>query len=54
MRSACRFADAILSEDAAGAVKFSADDLEALFEPIALTTSISPAAKSRPRNRTGT
>jgi SNF2 family DNA or RNA helicase len=47
-------ADAILSEDAAGAVKFSADDLEALFEPIPLTTSISPAAKSRPRTRTGT
>ncbi|RZF23551.1 helicase [Paraburkholderia sp. UYCP14C] len=47
-------ADAILSEDAAGAVKFSADDLDALFEPIALTTSISPAAKSRPRTRTGT
>jgi len=27
-------ADAILSEDGAGAVKFSADDLQALFEPI--------------------
>jgi len=47
-------ADAILSEDAAGAVKFSADDLEALFEPIPLTPSISPAAKSRPRTRPGT
>ena len=33
-------ADAILSDDAAGAVKFSADDLEALFEPI-------PAAPAR-------
>lgn len=43
-------ADAILSEDAAGAVKFSADDLEALFEPI----PVAPAAKPRSRTRTGT
>ncbi|CAE6859526.1 hypothetical protein R75461_07908 [Paraburkholderia nemoris] len=47
-------ADAILSEDGAGAVKFSANDLQALFEPIPVTTSISPAPKSRPLTRTGT
>ncbi|WP_028215509.1 DEAD/DEAH box helicase [Paraburkholderia mimosarum] len=44
-------ADSILSEDGAGAVKFSADDLDALFEPI---PDVSPAAAARPRARTGT
>jgi SNF2 family DNA or RNA helicase len=47
-------ADAILSEDAAGAVKFSAEDLEALFEPIPAVAPASPAAKPRPGARTGT
>lgn len=47
-------ADAILSEDAAGAVKFSVDDLNALFEPIPVMTPVSPTAKLRPRTRTGT
>ncbi|RZF26051.1 helicase [Paraburkholderia sp. UYCP14C] len=47
-------ADAILSEDAAGAVKFSADDLEALFEPIPAAPAASSAATPRPRARTGT
>ncbi|MFM0515184.1 hypothetical protein P0D80_48240 [Paraburkholderia sp. RL17-373-BIF-A] len=47
-------ADAILSEDAAVAVKFSAEDLEALFEPISFTTPISPVAKLPPRAMTGT
>lgn len=47
-------ADAILSDDAAGAVKFSADDLEALLEPIPATPAASSAAKSRSRARTGT
>jgi superfamily II DNA or RNA helicase len=42
-------ADSILSEDAAGAVKFSADDLDALFEPIPVTTPVSAVAKSRSR-----
>jgi SNF2 family DNA or RNA helicase len=42
-------ADAILSEDAAGAVKFSADDLEALFEPIPATPVASSATKPRSR-----
>ncbi|WP_186126562.1 DEAD/DEAH box helicase [Burkholderia gladioli] len=39
-------ASAILSEDAAGAVKFSADDLDALFEPIPATP-----ASAAPRRR---
>ena len=47
-------ADSILSEDAAGAVKFSDDDLEALFAPIPFAKPVSPAAKPRPANRTGT
>jgi SNF2 family DNA or RNA helicase len=47
-------ADAILSEDAAGAVKFSADDLEALFEPIPAALAPPSAAKPRARTRTGT
>ncbi|CAE6868202.1 RNA polymerase-associated protein RapA [Paraburkholderia aspalathi] len=46
-------ADAILSEDAAGAVKFSAEDIEALFEPILSVTPVSPAAQPRPLARTG-
>ncbi|QIN67793.1 RNA polymerase-associated protein RapA (plasmid) [Caballeronia sp. SBC1] len=49
-----QLADSILSEDAAGAVKFSDDDLEALFAPIPFTTPVSPAAKPRPATRTGT
>jgi SNF2 family DNA or RNA helicase len=44
-------ADSILSEDAAGAVKFSVDDLDALFEPI---PDVLPAADVGPRVRTGT
>jgi hypothetical protein len=44
-------ASSILSEDAAGTVKFSADDLDALFEPI---PDVLPAATTRPRARTGT
>jgi len=44
-------ANSILSEDAAGAVKFSADDLDALFEPI---PDVLPTAAARPRARTGT
>jgi len=48
-------ANAILSEDGAGAVKFSADDIEALFEPIpAAPPVVAPAAKPRSRTRTGT
>ncbi|WP_429501185.1 SNF2-related protein (plasmid) [Robbsia andropogonis] len=47
-------ADAILSEDAAGAVKFSADDLEALFEPIPDVPAASSVAKPRSRTRTAT
>ncbi len=47
-------ADAILSEDAAGAVKFSADDLEALFEPIPVTPVISPATAKSSSRKTGT
>jgi SNF2 family DNA or RNA helicase len=45
-------ADAILSEDAAGAVKFSADDLEALFEPIPAAPAASSTTKPRSRART--
>ncbi|HEY9131155.1 MAG TPA: DEAD/DEAH box helicase [Dyella sp.] len=42
-------AEAILSEDAAGAVKFSEDDIEALFEPIPATSAAAPRAKQRSR-----
>ena len=49
-----QLADSILSEDAAGAVKFSDDHLEALFAPIPFAKPVSPAAKPRPANRTGT
>jgi len=50
-------ADAILSEDSAGAVKFSAEDLQALFEPMpnAARTRIaqdSPATASSKTRRT--
>jgi hypothetical protein len=44
-------AGAILFEDAVGAVKFSAYDLEALFEPI---PSASPTAQPRPTHQNGT
>ncbi|WP_340526775.1 hypothetical protein, partial [Cupriavidus necator] len=47
-------AEAILSADAAGAVKFSAEDIEALFEPIPAALPVVPATKSRSRTRTGT
>jgi SNF2 family DNA or RNA helicase len=48
-------AEAILSEDGAGAVKFSAEDIEALFEPIpAAPAVVALAAKPRARTRTGT
>jgi hypothetical protein len=47
-------ADAILSEDVAGAVKFSADDLEALFEPIPAAPAASSSTMPRSRARTGT
>lgn len=47
-------AEAILSEDAAGAVKFSTEDIEALFEPIPAALPVMPATKSRSRTRTGT
>ncbi|MFC4518486.1 SNF2-related protein [Cupriavidus pinatubonensis] len=48
-------AEAILSEDGAGAVKFSAKDIEALFEPIpAAPAVVALAAKPRARTRTGT
>lgn len=43
-------ANSILSEDAAGTVKFSADDLDALFEPI---LDVLPATAARARARTG-
>jgi len=46
-------AEAILSEDAAGAVKFSVEDIDALFEPIPATSSAVPATKSRSRTRMG-
>jgi len=45
-------ADVTLSEDAAGAVKFSAEDLEALFEPIPAAPAASSVAKPRSRTRT--
>lgn len=44
-QSKAALADAILSEEAAGAVKFSTDDLEALFEPIPVATPISSATE---------
>ncbi|KWZ58381.1 helicase [Burkholderia ubonensis] len=47
-------AGAILSDDAAGNVKFSTDDLEALFEPIPGVPAHAPATPSRSRIRTGT
>ncbi|WP_080894195.1 DEAD/DEAH box helicase, partial [Ralstonia solanacearum] len=47
-------AEAILSEDGAGAVKFSAEDIEALFEPIPAAPPIAPTTKPRARTRTGT
>ena len=47
-------AEAILSEDGAGAVKFSAEDVEALFEPIPATPPVAPTARPRARTRTGT
>jgi SNF2 family DNA or RNA helicase len=45
-------ADAILSEDAAGAVKFSEDDLAALFEPIPATPAKEPASTARVKRKT--
>ncbi|SAL07049.1 SNF2-related protein [Caballeronia calidae] len=47
-------ANAILSDDAASTAKFSADDLEALFEPIPGVPARSSAPKSGSRIRTGT
>jgi len=47
-------AEAILSEDAAGAVKFSAEDIEALFEPIPAASPVARATKSRSLTRKGT
>ena len=47
-------ADAILSEDGAGAVKFSAEDIEALFEPIPSAPPVAPTAKPQVRTRTRT
>ncbi|MGU7773710.1 DEAD/DEAH box helicase [Burkholderia sp. MR1-5-21] len=47
-------ASAILSDDAAGTVKFSAHDLEALFEPIPGMPAQSSPLKPRSRRRTGT
>lgn len=50
-------ADAILSEDATGAIKFSEEDLEALFEPIPAAAPVTPPAgprrkaKAAPRDR---
>jgi len=41
-------ADAILSDNAAGAVKFSEEDLAALFEPIPAVSAIEPPSKKRP------
>ncbi|MDN7675573.1 DEAD/DEAH box helicase [Burkholderia oklahomensis] len=46
-------ANAILSNDAAGTVKFSADDLEALFAPIPGVPARASAAQPRSRTRTG-
>ena len=47
-------ANAILSEDSANAEKFSADDLQALFEPIPAAASIEQQVKSRARKRSAT
>lgn len=47
-------AEAILSENSAGAVKFSAEDIEALFEPIPAAPPVVAATKSRSRFRAGT
>ncbi|MCY1210869.1 hypothetical protein D9M68_308440 [compost metagenome] len=47
-------AEAILSADAAGAVKFSAEDIEALFEPIPTAPPVVATTKSRSRIRAGT
>ena len=47
-------AEAILSEDAAGAVKFSTEDIEALFEPIPTSQAVMPATKARSRTVAGT
>jgi SNF2 family DNA or RNA helicase len=47
-------ANAILSDDAASTVKFSANDLEALFEPIPGVPAGSSAPKSGSRIRAGT
>ncbi|SOZ77074.1 protein of unknown function (plasmid) [Cupriavidus taiwanensis] len=48
-------AEAILSEAGAGAAKFSAEDIEALFEPIpAAPTVVALAAKPRVRTKAGT
>lgn len=44
-------ANAILSEDSANAVKFSAEDLQALFEPIPVVAPINPPVKSRSLKR---
>ncbi|SKC94695.1 DEAD/DEAH box helicase [Paraburkholderia hospita] len=44
-------ADAILSDNAAGAVKFSEEDLAALFEPIPAVSANEPASKKRPRTK---
>lgn len=44
-------ANSLLSEDTTGTVKFSADDLDALFEPI---PDVLPAVATRPRSRSGT
>ena len=46
-------ANAILSDEATGAGKFSADDLEALFAPIPGVPAQSSGAKSRSYKRTG-
>ncbi|TCG05382.1 helicase [Paraburkholderia steynii] len=45
-------ADAILSEDGARAVKFSEDDLAALFEPIPAAGTTAPSTKPRTKRTT--
>jgi SNF2 family DNA or RNA helicase len=47
-------AEAILLEDAAGVVKFYAEDIEALFAPIPTVLPVVPATKSPSYIRTGT
>ncbi|WP_198361347.1 helicase-related protein, partial [Burkholderia ubonensis] len=47
-------ADAILADNASGSVKFSANDIEALFEPIPSLPAYVPATQSGSRARTGT